>query len=157
MRELSPSPMSVLLRPWFSRFACGVLLGALGLKAAPLERATAPNDYYARRWLVGDGLPHNTTRRIVQDKRGFLWVATLVGLARFDGREFKLFRPPASDAEFHYNMRDLAIEDGETLVMLPASGGVIRLRDGVFSEHPVSEALSGKTLINLFVEPDGTL
>jgi len=41
--------------------------------------------------------------------------------------------------------------------MLPASGGVVRLRDGVFSFHPATAALGGTPLRYLFVEPNGTL
>ena len=118
---------------------------------------TQATDYFVRRWLVSEGLPHNIGRQVIQDKQGFLWVATQAGLARFDGREFKLFRPPGSEEQFHYNIRDLAVEDGQTILMLPAIGGVFRLRDGVFSQHPISESLVGKTLVNLFVEPDGTI
>ena len=135
---------------------CGLLcmLTAAGARADESVQSTS---YFARRWLVSEGLPHNITRRVVQDRQGFLWVATLAGLARFDGREFKLFRPPGSEEQFHYNIRDLTVEDDKTILMLPAVGGVVRLRDGVFSQHPVSTELAGKTLINLFVEPDGTV
>jgi len=121
------------------------------------EKSTQSTDYYIRRWLVSEGLPHNITRQVVQDGHGYLWVATQAGLARFDGREFKLFRPPGSEEQFHYNIRDIAVEDDMTILMLPAVGGVVRLRNGVFSQHPVSESLTGKTLVNLFIEPDGTI
>jgi ligand-binding sensor domain-containing protein len=40
---------------------------------------------------VSDGLPSNTIFRIAQDDRGFLWLATDRGLARFDGFQFKTF------------------------------------------------------------------
>lgn len=36
-------------------------------------------------------LPSNTTYKSVVDKRGFLWVATENGLARFDGKKFETF------------------------------------------------------------------
>jgi ligand-binding sensor domain-containing protein len=39
-------------------------------------------------WRVEDGLPQNTVTSIAQDDRGYLWVATRKGLARFDGAEF---------------------------------------------------------------------
>lgn len=40
---------------------------------------------------VKDGLSNNFVTDIVQDKRGFLWIATDAGLNRFDGINFKLF------------------------------------------------------------------
>ena len=139
----------------FLKLACGVLCMLAPIGAGAID-ALQPPGYFARRWLVSEGLPHNIVRRSVQDKQGFLWIATMAGLARFDGHEFKLFRPPGSEEQFHYNIRDLAVEDERTVLMLPAVGGVIRLRDGVFSQHPISASLAGKTLLNLFVEPDGT-
>lgn len=39
-------------------------------------------------WTTADGLPHNHINRILQDSRGYLWIATDEGLTRFDGRRF---------------------------------------------------------------------
>jgi signal transduction histidine kinase/ligand-binding sensor domain-containing protein len=97
----------------------------------------------------------------VQDGRGFLWAATAGGVARFDGREFREYPLPATAPNAPYNIRDLVVEDDSTLMVLPAAGGVLRLRDGVFSEHPVNGAVSaaanGKTLLNFFIAPDGAV
>jgi diguanylate cyclase (GGDEF)-like protein len=45
----------------------------------------------ARIWDSSTGLPHNTAQSITQTKDGYLWVATWEGLARFNGREWKVF------------------------------------------------------------------
>lgn len=45
-----------------------------------------------RSYGVGDGLPSMTAMDLTQDRNGYLWVATRDGLARFDGREFTVFR-----------------------------------------------------------------
>ena len=39
-------------------------------------------------WRVEDGLPQNTVTSLAQDERGYLWIATRKGLARFDGAQF---------------------------------------------------------------------
>lgn len=39
-------------------------------------------------YTTEDGLPQNYVSSIVQDRDGFIWVATLDGLARFDGKNF---------------------------------------------------------------------
>ncbi|MFN8368301.1 MAG: two-component regulator propeller domain-containing protein [Candidatus Kapaibacterium sp.] len=39
-----------------------------------------------------DGLPHNVVNVVFQDSRGFLWVGTLNGLAKYDGYSFTVFR-----------------------------------------------------------------
>jgi ligand-binding sensor domain-containing protein/signal transduction histidine kinase len=39
----------------------------------------------------GDGLPHNQVHTVVRDSRGFMWLGTSDGLARFDGQTFATF------------------------------------------------------------------
>ncbi|MDQ3710686.1 MAG: histidine kinase [Acidobacteriota bacterium] len=41
-----------------------------------------------RLYTTADGLPSNETRKIYQDKRGYIWFATNEGLSRFDGYNF---------------------------------------------------------------------
>ncbi|WP_019029155.1 two-component regulator propeller domain-containing protein [Colwellia piezophila] len=41
---------------------------------------------------IEDGLPHYSVRSILQDSRGFLWIGTEDGLARYDGYSFKSFK-----------------------------------------------------------------
>lgn len=42
-------------------------------------------------FTVNDGLPSNHIYRCIEDNKGFLWVATDAGIARFDGRKFQVF------------------------------------------------------------------
>jgi ligand-binding sensor domain-containing protein len=44
------------------------------------------------------GLLHNAVYSIVQDKRGFIWIATEKGLQRFDGLRFVNYQPGFSNA-----------------------------------------------------------
>ena len=44
-----------------------------------------------RTYTTADGLPRNAAFCIVPDGRGFLWLCTIDGLARFDGKTFDLF------------------------------------------------------------------
>jgi signal transduction histidine kinase/CheY-like chemotaxis protein/AraC-like DNA-binding protein len=47
---------------------------------------------------IENGLPQSFITSFVQDKDGFIWIATLDGLSRFDGREFKNFRNRPGDS-----------------------------------------------------------
>ncbi len=48
--------------------------------------------YSTRNYTAVDGLPQSQVRAIVEDKSGYLWIGTEGGgLARFDGREFKVY------------------------------------------------------------------
>lgn len=44
-----------------------------------------------RRYTTQDGLPQMQTERIWQDSRGYIYIGTLSGFVRFDGREFTPF------------------------------------------------------------------
>lgn len=46
----------------------------------------------ARLYTSGSGLPNSQIYDIYQDSRGFIWIATENGLARFDGMDFNTFR-----------------------------------------------------------------
>lgn len=41
---------------------------------------------------VSDGVPQSFISGLVQDPQGFIWMATRDGLAKYDGRKFKVFR-----------------------------------------------------------------
>lgn len=140
------------------RLLLGVSAIVGALRAA--EDTTAvpeSDDYVSRGWITDQGLPHNVVTRIQQDRDGFLWLATPAGLTRFDGREFKIFRPPDRGKSGGRNIRDLAVLDDGSVLFLPASGGVWQIRQRVLSEHPVSRDLSGDTLRELHAEPHGAL
>ena len=46
---------------------------------------------------VRDGLPQSFISGIFQDREGFLWVATLNGLGRYDGRQFRQYLHTSAD------------------------------------------------------------
>ena len=50
------------------------------------------NAQMARLYTTEYGLPNSKVNSIYQDGRGFVWIATENGLARFDGRDFLTFR-----------------------------------------------------------------
>ncbi len=47
---------------------------------------------FFRGYGVDEGLPQSQVTAILEDRDGYLWVATQGGLARFDGREFHRYR-----------------------------------------------------------------
>ena len=54
--------------------------------------ATAQLQYSLRRYTALDGLPQSQVNMVLEDKNGYLWIGTHGGgLARFDGREFKVY------------------------------------------------------------------
>ncbi|HRY73032.1 MAG TPA: two-component regulator propeller domain-containing protein [Spirochaetia bacterium] len=74
----------------------GLLALALAAAFVPALQAQAPvartNDKAAFTVLsIKDGLPNASVSGILQDRRGFIWLATQGGLCRYDGSGFKTF------------------------------------------------------------------
>ena len=67
-------------------FLCPVVVFAQSLSPAKSLTQFDLVSYQTR-----DGLPQNSVTTLLQDKRGYLWVGTYSGLARFDGLRFESF------------------------------------------------------------------
>ncbi len=57
---------------------------------AALEPERLLSQFELRRWSLDDGLPQSSIAALAQTPDGYLWVGTLVGVASFDGVEFRL-------------------------------------------------------------------
>lgn len=68
----------------------GLLLGMLALLLSPWA-APSGGRYSFRVYEHPDGLEDLVIRDLLQDRAGFLWIATHTGLYRFDGRDFRRF------------------------------------------------------------------
>src|SRR3989304_1778799 len=61
-----------------------------------------PNPIYTQnirfeQFNLEEGLSHSTVNAILQDRMGFLWIGTQDGLNRYDGYNFKVYKPDADD------------------------------------------------------------
>lgn len=52
-----------------------------------------------------DGLSQNTVFSILTDKKGFLWIGTMNGLNRYDGKSFKIYKSQSNSSEMLTNNR----------------------------------------------------
>lgn len=147
-------PPLAFLRPARLLLPCVV---AWACPRAPAAELLNGRDYVSRSWMVEQGLPHNTVNRVVQDQRGYLWLAGAVGLTRFDGVSFQDFPLPNRSLASAGNVRDLVATASGRLLLLPASGGVWEFANGAFQPHPITSAFTDETLLDLFVEPGGVV
>lgn len=81
-------------------------------------------EFKSQHFSVDNGLPHSRIWDIYQDHQGYLWIATLNGLARYDGYKFKTFLPDTNNpysvpstgiiqiSEDRYGNLWLAVADG---------------------------------------------
>src|SRR5215211_3504605 len=116
-----------------------VKLAAIGLLALLLP-VPARAQFGADAWTTEQGLPQNVIRDVHQTRDGYLWIATMNGLARFDGVRFTVFdraNSPGLDTN-----RFLVIDEaaaGE--LWFGSEEGVARYRDGAFATYTVASGL----------------
>ena len=79
----------------------------------------------ATRFSTADGLPSNAAYQLVEDRHGYLWFATDDGLARFDGRHFRVWRREQGLVD--NQLRALAVDDHDQLWMGTRQGAVMRM------------------------------
>lgn len=113
--------------------------------------------YYERLRTTDDALPHNSVRGVVQDRRGFIWLGTVGGLARFDGRDIQEIKIPEVFRKTGYSIRSIGQETEDTLLIATTSGELVRLRGSQFSAHPISAQLKGLYVGEFVIEPGGVL
>lgn len=75
-------------------------------------RILGQQNYAVKNYLVEEGLPHNVINQILQDKKGFIWLATYNGISKYDGYTFKNYKSKPSDKVFMKKNRiDRIVED----------------------------------------------
>jgi signal transduction histidine kinase/ligand-binding sensor domain-containing protein/DNA-binding response OmpR family regulator len=67
---------------------------------------------------VNNGLPHSDVNAIVQDKRGFIWIATYNGLCRYDGYNTLVYRHQKNDSKCISNNRIVALLAEENFIWI---------------------------------------
>jgi len=102
---------------------------ALGMAAwLGLAGGAAAGEVRFERLGPEQGLPHGTVGALLQDRDGFLWLATSDGLARFDGTELRVFRfSPDEVARGASNRFAALVEDRERRLWFATTTGVGRL------------------------------
>ena len=128
-----------------------LLIIGLFISISALELLAQPT-FRKNRYTKEQGLSHNTVLSMTMDDRGFLWIATLDGLNRFDGLEMKVFRAEENDS--------LSLTDGFIHgIHQHKSGNLwVSTRDGgVNIFDPVTEKFSQLDTTNNFPEREVSL
>ena len=68
------------------------------LKGASLKAQSGPGRYSLTHYNSDNGLPQNSINGMAFDRNGFLWLATKMGIVRFDGRHFREYNKENSPA-----------------------------------------------------------
>ena len=80
---------------------------------------------------IAEGLSSEKVHAVCQDRKGFMWFATMAGLNRYDGREVRVFRNDPDDARSlsHDFCASLLLDRSGRLWVGTIGGGVCRLDD----------------------------
>jgi signal transduction histidine kinase/ligand-binding sensor domain-containing protein len=131
-------------------FLTARLLALLAILLCVIHLAHA--QYGFENWTVDNGLPENEIRGITQTPDGYLWIATLNGLARFDGVRMTIFTrktPGLTSNQFGTIMQGR----GGDLWIDTVVNGLVRYHDGSFRSYGKQQGIPGD--INGLTDDDG--
>ncbi|GGY92643.1 triple tyrosine motif-containing protein [Pseudoduganella plicata] len=136
---------------------CVPFMSAGLLRAAPVaEPAVQPRTVIPlvhSRWLVKDGAPPNIYA-IAQTPDGWLWLASSIGLFRFDGVTFSRYRPPAG-VDLPGAIQRIGTLSNGTLWIAPRFGKLYFLRGKTLQAFTEREGLPGGVIMDVARDKQG--
>jgi ligand-binding sensor domain-containing protein len=139
--------------PWW-------MLGAALLSAAPasaLDPHRAVTQYSVRTWRGGAGFPQDPTiQAITQTPDGYLWLATMEGLLRFDGVRTTRFFGTQQGLP-NNNIWHLFVDERARLWAGTDGGGIFVWQNGVVETFSTTSGLSGNSIRPIVKTRDGAM
>ncbi len=121
-----------------------------------LARSEARAQHHAlRQYTAVDGLPQSQVNAMVEDQFGYLWIGTSGGgLARFDGREFKVY---TTFDGLLSNIVTYIFIDSRKVIWTVHPQGITRFDGLVFKKYPSAVSADGLKRIRRMVEYRDTI
>lgn len=127
-------------RPLFGTLLC--FLFVLIAEAQPFQKNASVQAPQAKQYVFThfnsfNGLASNIVNNVIQDRRGFIWLATFDGLQRYDGNKFLTFRnDPGNPRSIPGNVVKKVYEDkhGQIWVLIGTRIGIVNNSDFNYSE-----------------------
>lgn len=111
---------------------------------------SAQSDVRFQRISVDQGLSQSSIKSIVQDQYGYLWIATLDGLNRYNGRGFKIYRHDKENKNSLYSNQIVQLYlDGEQNLWLIYRDAIARYepKTDSFTNYRITPPDSKKSMI----------
>src|SRR6516225_10185377 len=93
-----------------NKFICFLIVLILSLKTNPaITQTNSLMGYTVQHFTDENGLPQNTINDLLFDRDGYLWLASQVGLIRYNGYGFKMYYPddkPVMESDIIYLATD---------------------------------------------------
>lgn len=139
------------------RWTCGrfVWLALCVLPALAVNSPYQISEYTHTSWGPDAGI--QAVRRIKQTPDGYLWLATRVGLVRFDGVRFTTFTAASEQGLESSTMQDLLIDPDGSIWIATLGGGVAHYQAGKFHTYTMKDGLPSDEIGSLCMDSRGTL
>jgi len=125
----------------------------------PMGARAQPVPPTPRQLTVFDGLPSNTVNRMAEDGYGYLWLATNDGLARFDGRNYRIWR--AEDGLRDNHVWSVHVDARNQLWIGTENAGLAMMspdrRELRFYDRSTYPMMGSNTIWSITSTPDGAV
>lgn len=122
------------------------LIGFLwSLPVFAVDPDKAFHHYVRSAWSIQAGLPQISVQAISQDPKGYIWVGTQSGLARFDGIRFTTYNPETEPALPGAWIRSL-LTDSKGRLWIGTYKGIAVYEAGRFRTVPIADVKSFPTI-----------
>jgi len=126
-----------------------LLLGSIAVSASQsAEQVPALDNYFKETLNTRSGLPHNTINAIAQTADGYLWFGTWEGVARYNGREFRIFDRSPETGLPDVGVRTFFVDQQQTLWIGGSRGGIVRVKNGQWQALPPLGVLINRLLLD---------
>jgi ligand-binding sensor domain-containing protein len=116
-----------------------IVILALAATGITLRAQTYP----FREYTSDDGLPQTQSTSVMQDSRGYIWIPTRNGLARFDGLTFVSYLRKDG---LPSNLINRVVEDNNSVIWAVTTNGVARFNGKNFVSFPLPDSLGMKQI-----------
>ena len=134
-----------------------VLLALSVCLLAPAN-AEVPATPQPRQLTVADGLPSSTINAFAEDRTGYLWLASRDGLARYDGRSYRVWR--AEDGLQDNQVWSLHVDPANRLWIGTQNAGLVMLsadrRSFTFYNRRTHPEIGSNTIWSIVTTADGS-
>ena len=105
----------------------------LSLFAFAMAKPSVGQEYGFMNWSTSEGLAQSQVRVFYQDHLGYLWIGTLGGVSRFDGKDFQNY---SKQDGLLNNQVNAIIQNNKNELVFGSIGGLTVFNGQEFKKHP---------------------
>ncbi len=118
---------------------------------------SAFGQFRSTQWNADSGLPQNSVRGIVQTPDGYMWIATLNGIARFDGVHFTIFDKSNTANISSNRFIAMAQGQGDDFWLVGEDSNVVRHHEGRFRTLGLSDGIRPDSVSSVTDDGKGSI